>query len=169
MNPPRASPRPVRIWSTKGTVPGAGGAAPGALAVNERPAGEAFYGVSPIGSEFTWSLPEGVCDSGERAAAGRGQLTLLASRWGCKPRRRVALRSPAAQQRLTRLPPLQPPQNLAVALQNRMSEVLHVDIHPGAKIGRGVLIDHATGVVRIAVIFRCSRPLLCLFVDCPTK
>ena len=39
-------------------------------------------------------------------------------------------------------------QNLAVALQNRMSEVLHVDIHPGAKIGRGMLIDHATGVVR---------------------
>ena len=41
-----------------------------------------------------------------------------------------------------------PLQNLAVALQNRMSEVLHVDIHPGAKIGRGMLIDHATGVVR---------------------
>lgn len=40
-------------------------------------------------------------------------------------------------------------QNLAVALQNRMSEVLHVDIHPGAQIGRGVLIDHATGVVRV--------------------
>ena len=42
-------------------------------------------------------------------------------------------------------------QNLAVALQNRMSEVLHVDIHPGAKIGRGMLIDHATGVVRPSV------------------
>ena len=40
-------------------------------------------------------------------------------------------------------------QNLAVALQNRMSEVLHVDIHPGAAIGQGVLIDHATGVVSI--------------------
>ena len=32
-----------------------------------------------------------------------------------------------------------------------MSEVLHVDIHPGAKIGRGMLIDHATGVVRTSV------------------
>ena len=42
-------------------------------------------------------------------------------------------------------------QNLAVALQNRMSEVLHVDIHPGAKIGRGMLIDHATGVVRASI------------------
>jgi len=36
---------------------------------------------------------------------------------------------------------------LALALQSRVSEVLHVDIHPGASIGRGVLIDHATGVV----------------------
>lgn len=46
-------------------------------------------------------------------------------------------------------------QNLAVALQNRMSEVLHVDIHPGAQIGRGVLIDHATGVVRCTCCCRC--------------
>ncbi|KAK9822174.1 hypothetical protein WJX81_005220 [Elliptochloris bilobata] len=36
---------------------------------------------------------------------------------------------------------------LAIALQSRVSEVLHVDIHPAARIGRGVLIDHATGVV----------------------
>jgi serine O-acetyltransferase len=36
---------------------------------------------------------------------------------------------------------------LALALQSRVSEVFHVDIHPGAMIGRGVLLDHATGVV----------------------
>lgn len=36
---------------------------------------------------------------------------------------------------------------LAKAVQNRMSEVLHVDIHPAASIGRGVMMDHATGVV----------------------
>jgi serine O-acetyltransferase len=32
-------------------------------------------------------------------------------------------------------------------LQNRASEVFGVDIHPGARIGCGVLFDHATGVV----------------------
>lgn len=37
--------------------------------------------------------------------------------------------------------------SLALALQNRISEVFHVDIHPGAQIGKGVLFDHATGVV----------------------
>lgn len=36
---------------------------------------------------------------------------------------------------------------LAYALQSRMSEVLQVDIHPAARIGVGVFIDHATGVV----------------------
>ncbi|KAL6975208.1 serine O-acetyltransferase [Sarracenia purpurea var. burkii] len=36
---------------------------------------------------------------------------------------------------------------LAVLIQNRVSEVFAVDIHPGAKIGRGLLLDHATGVV----------------------
>lgn len=36
---------------------------------------------------------------------------------------------------------------LALALQNRISEVFQVDIHPGARIGKGVLFDHATGVV----------------------
>ncbi|KAG2482591.1 hypothetical protein HYH03_018475 [Edaphochlamys debaryana] len=36
---------------------------------------------------------------------------------------------------------------LALAIQSRMSEVFHVDIHPGARLGRGILIDHATGVV----------------------
>lgn len=36
---------------------------------------------------------------------------------------------------------------LALALQSRISEVFGVDIHPAAKIGNGVLLDHATGVV----------------------
>ncbi|EFJ49080.1 hypothetical protein VOLCADRAFT_74427 [Volvox carteri f. nagariensis] len=36
---------------------------------------------------------------------------------------------------------------LALALQSRISEVFHVDIHPAAEIGRGIMIDHATGVV----------------------
>lgn len=37
--------------------------------------------------------------------------------------------------------------SLALALQSRVSEVFHVDIHPAAKIGSGVLFDHATGLV----------------------
>ncbi|CAN6479017.1 unnamed protein product [Victoria cruziana] len=36
---------------------------------------------------------------------------------------------------------------LALVIQNRVSEVFAVDIHPGARIGRGILLDHATGVV----------------------
>jgi serine O-acetyltransferase len=36
---------------------------------------------------------------------------------------------------------------LALLLQSRTSEVFAVDIHPGAKIGRGLMIDHATGLV----------------------
>ncbi|KAF8414246.1 hypothetical protein HHK36_002246 [Tetracentron sinense] len=32
-------------------------------------------------------------------------------------------------------------------IQNRVTEVFAVDIHPGAQIGRGILLDHATGVV----------------------
>ena len=36
---------------------------------------------------------------------------------------------------------------LALFLQNRSSEVFGVDIHPAARIGRGILVDHATGVV----------------------
>ena len=32
-------------------------------------------------------------------------------------------------------------------LQLRISEVFAVDIHPGARIGNGIMIDHATGVV----------------------
>lgn len=38
-------------------------------------------------------------------------------------------------------------QNAALMLQSRMSELFSVDIHPGATIGNGVMIDHATGVV----------------------
>jgi len=36
---------------------------------------------------------------------------------------------------------------LASHIQNRMSELFGVDIHPAAKIGKGILIDHATSVV----------------------
>ncbi|KAI3703067.1 hypothetical protein L6452_28822 [Arctium lappa] len=36
---------------------------------------------------------------------------------------------------------------LALLIQNRVSEVFGLDIHPGAKIGRGLMFDHATGVV----------------------
>src|SRR5688572_26868773 len=36
---------------------------------------------------------------------------------------------------------------LACYLQNRISEVFAVDIHPAARIGKGILIDHATSVV----------------------
>lgn len=36
---------------------------------------------------------------------------------------------------------------LALYLQNRISEAFDVDIHPAARIGRGILIDHGTGVV----------------------
>ena len=36
---------------------------------------------------------------------------------------------------------------LALYLQSRISEVFAVDIHPAAKIGEGILLDHATGIV----------------------
>lgn len=38
-------------------------------------------------------------------------------------------------------------QLLAVHLQNRISEVFGVDVHPAARIGSGILVDHATGIV----------------------
>lgn len=38
-------------------------------------------------------------------------------------------------------------QPLALFLQSRISEVFAVDIHPGARIGRGIMFDHATSVV----------------------
>uniref|UniRef100_K3ZED7 serine O-acetyltransferase n=1 Tax=Setaria italica TaxID=4555 RepID=K3ZED7_SETIT len=36
---------------------------------------------------------------------------------------------------------------LALALQSRVADVFAVDIHPAAVIGKGILLDHATGVV----------------------
>ena len=36
---------------------------------------------------------------------------------------------------------------MAVALQSRASEVFAVDIHPAAQLGKGVLLDHGTGIV----------------------
>ena len=36
---------------------------------------------------------------------------------------------------------------MAEYMQSRVSEVFQVDIHPAAKIGKGLMIDHATGVV----------------------
>ncbi|ESQ53532.1 hypothetical protein EUTSA_v10025792mg [Eutrema salsugineum] len=36
---------------------------------------------------------------------------------------------------------------LALALQSRVSEVFGIDIHPAARIGEGILLDHGTGVV----------------------
>jgi len=38
-------------------------------------------------------------------------------------------------------------ESLAFYFQSLMSESLHVDIHPAAVIGCGVMIDHATGIV----------------------
>ena len=38
-------------------------------------------------------------------------------------------------------------ETLALYLQSRMSEMFQVDIHPAARIGSGVFIDHGTGVV----------------------
>jgi len=37
--------------------------------------------------------------------------------------------------------------SLALYLQNRVSEIFAVDIHPAAQIGAGIMIDHATGLV----------------------
>jgi len=36
---------------------------------------------------------------------------------------------------------------LAYFLQNRISEVMGADIHPAARIGHGVMLDHGTGIV----------------------
>ncbi|XP_015879237.1 serine acetyltransferase 1, chloroplastic-like [Ziziphus jujuba] len=36
---------------------------------------------------------------------------------------------------------------LALLIQSRVSDVFAVDIHPGAKIGSGLLLDHGTGIV----------------------
>lgn len=36
---------------------------------------------------------------------------------------------------------------LALFLQSRVSDLFGVDIHPAARIGKGVMMDHATGIV----------------------
>lgn len=36
---------------------------------------------------------------------------------------------------------------LALFFQNRISVVFGVDIHPAARIGKGIMLDHATGIV----------------------
>ncbi|MDE1173528.1 MAG: serine O-acetyltransferase [Parvibaculaceae bacterium] len=36
---------------------------------------------------------------------------------------------------------------MSLYLQNRMSDLFAVDIHPAARMGRGIFIDHATGIV----------------------
>lgn len=38
-------------------------------------------------------------------------------------------------------------QDLAVYLQNQISVACQVDVHPAARIGRGIMFDHATGIV----------------------
>jgi len=38
-------------------------------------------------------------------------------------------------------------QDLALYLQSRSSEAFQTDIHPAARIGRGIFLDHATGLV----------------------
>jgi len=37
--------------------------------------------------------------------------------------------------------------SLALFLQSRVSEVFGMDIHPAARLGKGILVDHATGLV----------------------
>lgn len=37
--------------------------------------------------------------------------------------------------------------SLALFLQNRISTVFAVDIHPAAQLGKGIMFDHATGIV----------------------
>jgi serine O-acetyltransferase len=38
-------------------------------------------------------------------------------------------------------------QDFALYIQSRSSEVFQADIHPAARIGRGIFLDHATGLV----------------------
>ena len=38
-------------------------------------------------------------------------------------------------------------ETLALHFQSRMSELFQVDIHPAARMGKGLFVDHATGVV----------------------
>jgi serine O-acetyltransferase len=36
---------------------------------------------------------------------------------------------------------------MALFFQNRISDLFSVDIHPAARLGRGIMVDHATGIV----------------------
>jgi serine O-acetyltransferase len=36
----------------------------------------------------------------------------------------------------------------ALFLHSRANQVFHIDIHPGAKIGSGLMIDHGTGTIK---------------------
>ncbi|MCP5432503.1 MAG: serine O-acetyltransferase [Alphaproteobacteria bacterium] len=36
---------------------------------------------------------------------------------------------------------------IALYLQSRMSQLFGVDVHPNARLGRGIMMDHATGIV----------------------
>jgi serine O-acetyltransferase len=38
-------------------------------------------------------------------------------------------------------------ENIASYLQSQMSQVFQIDIHPGAKLGAGIMLDHGTGIV----------------------
>jgi serine O-acetyltransferase len=38
-------------------------------------------------------------------------------------------------------------ETLALFLHSRANTVFHIDIHPGASLGNGIMIDHGTGVV----------------------
>jgi serine O-acetyltransferase len=49
--------------------------------------------------------------------------------------------------RLARWLWLESRQDFALYLQSRSSEVFQTDIHPNARIGRGIFLDHATGLV----------------------
>lgn len=42
---------------------------------------------------------------------------------------------------------LQGQKHTALLLQSRMSAVLDIDIHPAARLGDGIMLDHATGIV----------------------
>ena len=55
----------------------------------------------------------------------------------------LALQSQRVSHRLWR----QGRETLALYFQSRMSELFQVDVHPAARIGSGVFMDHATGVV----------------------
>ena len=53
-------------------------------------------------------------------------------------------------------------QELALMLQSRVSEVLHVDIHPAAEVGRGILMVRPLGPFRHASASHLSAPLVAL-------